>query len=198
MAYNLGTVKPWVSSAANELGPRFGIKSIGGYREGEGRYGHEDHPLGLALDLMTTSGDSLANYARENAQRLGVNYVIWNRKIWSPARDREGWRPYTLSNPHTDHVHISFVDRAPTGAASNGGGFRLPDIPVFGDLTSGVGAAANALRSMVSGVNAVGDLATKAMWLALPSTQVRIISGIAGTVLIAFGIVQLGRVVRNG
>lgn len=36
-----------------------------------------------------------------------VKYVISRRKIWSLARDREGWRPYDGSNPHTGHTHVS-------------------------------------------------------------------------------------------
>ena len=41
------------------------------------------------------------------ARRLGVMYVIYNRHIWSSYNAAAGWRPYTGSNPHTDHVHIS-------------------------------------------------------------------------------------------
>jgi hypothetical protein len=40
-------------------------------------------------------------------RRLGIMYIIWNRRIWSSSRNEEGWRPYTLENPHTDHVHFS-------------------------------------------------------------------------------------------
>lgn len=36
-----------------------------------------------------------------------VKYVIRNRRIWSLARDAEGWRPYPGDNPHTKHVHVS-------------------------------------------------------------------------------------------
>lgn len=36
-----------------------------------------------------------------------IKYVIWNRRIWSLARDREGWRPYNGDNPHTGHCHLS-------------------------------------------------------------------------------------------
>lgn len=36
-----------------------------------------------------------------------VKYVISRRKIWSPARDKEGWRPYSGTNPHTGHTHVS-------------------------------------------------------------------------------------------
>jgi hypothetical protein len=36
-----------------------------------------------------------------------IKYVISNRRIWSLARDREGWRPYNGENPHTHHTHVS-------------------------------------------------------------------------------------------
>jgi hypothetical protein len=39
------------------------------------------------------------------ARRLGIMYMIWNRRIWSAGTD--SWRPYTGSNPHTTHMHIS-------------------------------------------------------------------------------------------
>jgi len=34
-------------------------------------------------------------------------YIIWDRRIVSTDRLREGWRPYTGSNPHTKHLHLS-------------------------------------------------------------------------------------------
>ena len=43
-----------------------------------------------------------------NARRLGIMYIIWNRRIWIAAQATDGWRPYTGANPHTDHVHFSF------------------------------------------------------------------------------------------
>ena len=41
------------------------------------------------------------------ARRLGLQYVIWNRKIWG-AYNSSGWRPYTGVSPHNEHVHFSF------------------------------------------------------------------------------------------
>ncbi|WP_380163732.1 hypothetical protein [Jannaschia sp. R86511] len=40
-----------------------------------------------------------------NARRLGVQYVIWNKRMWSSWDGR--WKKYEGANPHTDHVHIS-------------------------------------------------------------------------------------------
>jgi hypothetical protein len=41
------------------------------------------------------------------ARRLGIQYMIWNRRIWGSYAASSGWRRYTGSNPHTDHVHFS-------------------------------------------------------------------------------------------
>jgi hypothetical protein len=41
------------------------------------------------------------------ARRMGIMYMIWNRKIWSSYAASDGWRPYSGSSPHTDHIHIS-------------------------------------------------------------------------------------------
>ncbi|WP_370617250.1 hypothetical protein [Mumia sp. Pv 4-285] len=54
-----------------------------------------------------------------NARRLGVMYIIWNNKIWSTYRSRDGWRSYngctakaragagSDTTCHRNHVHIS-------------------------------------------------------------------------------------------
>lgn len=41
-------------------------------------------------------------------RRLGMMYIIYNRRIWASYRAEEGWRPYAGTNPHTDHIHFSF------------------------------------------------------------------------------------------
>jgi hypothetical protein len=83
---------------------------------------HGEHPKGRACDFMMTPGgeasgaqkargDALAAWAVANADRLGLKYVIWFRRIWTRS---EGWHAY--NNPfggddpsgwHTNHVHIS-------------------------------------------------------------------------------------------
>lgn len=105
--YDLGPVKPHVESAAYEIGPMFGISSIGGWRASDP---FPDHPSGLALDFMTSdraTGDALSAYVIANARRLRVKYIIWNHRTWNVTRGT--WAPYTsTSNPHTDHVHVTF------------------------------------------------------------------------------------------
>ncbi|MFJ6195837.1 coiled-coil domain-containing protein [Micromonospora sp. NPDC092111] len=89
------------------------------YRSGGGG----EHPKGRACDFAAATngfedktatggdkayGDSLANYYKNNANRLGVLYVIWYRQIWMP---NTGWRSYSGSGSpaadHTNHVHLS-------------------------------------------------------------------------------------------
>jgi hypothetical protein len=51
------------------------------------------------------------------ARRLGIMYIIWNKKIWGAYSVDEGWRCYYAcpdrpssynNDPHTGHVHFSF------------------------------------------------------------------------------------------
>ena len=43
-----------------------------------------------------------------NARRLGIMYIIWDGQIWGAYRPSDGWRPYTGTSEHTDHIHFSF------------------------------------------------------------------------------------------
>lgn len=197
MAYQLGNVKPWVAAAANDLGPRFGITQIGGYRDGQFVYGREDHPGGLALDFMTRSGQALADYARVNAQPLGVNYVIWDRRIWSRAKSEQGWRPYSGSNPHIDHVHVSFVDTPPGRAGS----------PTLGGIVGGVGTALGGTDALASVAGSLRDIAAAAGEnarvaatvgkLFLPNNLMRAGLLAAGGVFVVIGVVFLAREVKG-
>ncbi|XVV13134.1 coiled-coil domain-containing protein [Actinoplanes sp. CA-131856] len=64
---------------------------------------------GVATGASKTYGTNLANYFINNADRLGVLYVIWFERIWLPS---SGWKAYTRGNgdpssDHTNHVHLS-------------------------------------------------------------------------------------------
>lgn len=121
--YHLGAVKPHVKAAAEEAGERFDYTVIGGWRA-VGSVPNSDHPKGLAIDLMTFSrskGDATAEWFIENAQRLGVTYVIYWKRIWNA---KDGWHDYDGPSPHVDHVHVSFADgpgSATPGAAEGSG-----------------------------------------------------------------------------
>lgn len=104
-----------------------------------------DHATGRAIDVIiddwqnpsgTKHGDQIAEWIKANAGDLGVTYVIWRAKIWSVARDSEGWRAYThpsgQSNAtldHMDHVHVSVAGNTGTmdcGAASGEVVYPIP------------------------------------------------------------------------
>ncbi len=111
MGYRLGKVTSTTAKAANYFGGKYGIKTIGGWRE-HGSVPGSDHPKGRGLDYMINNikngkkvGTALANDAVANYKKWNIKYVIWNRYIWQPGR---GWKKYSGPSPHTDHVHISF------------------------------------------------------------------------------------------
>lgn len=86
----------------------------------------DDHQTGRAVDIMIPGrcdplGDRVRDYLYDNQQQLGVKYLIWCDRIWSVARNREGWRPYSNPNggndtlAHRDHVHVSVFGNAAGG-----------------------------------------------------------------------------------
>ncbi|WP_229076249.1 hypothetical protein [Actinoplanes sp. DH11] len=89
---------------------------VGCYRPG----GPYEHPKGRACDWslqkrgfssahndkMMKYGNDLMAFLVRNADRLGIYYVIWYKKIWFPA---SGWKAYHGVSDHTDHVHVSML-----------------------------------------------------------------------------------------
>lgn len=71
-----------------------------------------DHNTGFAADLThdPDNGIDCAVIFQELKKDSRVKYLIFNKKIWSKARAKEGDRKYTGSNPHTKHLHISIND----------------------------------------------------------------------------------------
>lgn len=121
-SYALGPVKPQTATVANTVGPMFGIKTAGGYRDPQAeQYDPNGHPAGLAIDFMTNdisgdgkaTGDRLAKYLQDHAAEPGVKYIIWQQHIWSVERADEGWRAMadrgSPTQNHMDHVHLSLT-----------------------------------------------------------------------------------------
>lgn len=85
------------------------------------RPGPSDHGSGMAVDFMVDNyrsksgralGWRMAEWHRQNADKLGVQYVIWDQKIWNVDRAAEGWRPMpdrgSETANHLDHNHVSY------------------------------------------------------------------------------------------
>ena len=93
------------------------IRTVYGYRPGSAG----EHRLGRALDVMLPGnyrsaaarslGKRIATWARSNAKKLNVYYVIWDQRIWNTQRSGDGWRLMrnggSAAANHKNHVHIS-------------------------------------------------------------------------------------------
>ena len=68
-----------------------------------------DHNTGYAVDLThdPKHGIDCAKIFEKLKEDERVEYLIFNKKIWSRAKADAGNRPYIGSNPHTKHLHIS-------------------------------------------------------------------------------------------
>ncbi len=97
------------------------------------------HGEGRACDLGINPhgaayGAQLADQLRLNSGELGVQCIIWDRRIWSGAQPDAGWRRYGGVNPHVDHLHVELSrDTARTLTAARVGqilgGVTTPSVP---------------------------------------------------------------------
>ncbi|QKG22917.1 hypothetical protein ACTIVE_4558 [Actinomadura verrucosospora] len=119
-----GHITKRMACVRDQIKTKFKVpRGIGCYRADGGIAGGGEHPLGRACDFMISSGAprsdevqlgySIANWAKANAARLGIDYIIYRQHIWNPSRAREGWRQMPdrggLTANHYDHVHISVL-----------------------------------------------------------------------------------------
>lgn len=84
-------------------------------RKVRGGSGLSVHATGRAVDIFiptlrggaadNSKGDVIANWLIENAQRIGVQMIIWDRTIWKASGSPRS-RCYTGQHPHNDHVHV--------------------------------------------------------------------------------------------
>ena len=107
-----------------DLVERFGDLSLGGFAPGGVRDGHMEgstHYDGRAVDIFfrpvneanRQRGWALAQYVVAHAERLEVQTVIFDDRIWRAGRD-EAWRDYRAPDragdrdiiEHRDHVHV--------------------------------------------------------------------------------------------
>jgi hypothetical protein len=160
-------------------------------------------------------GDKLAEFTQANAAHFGVTYIIHNSRIWNISRQAEGWRVYNGTNPHTDHVHVSFQTRAPgtTGpipaTPSNGGGtttepaLSIPIVPGLPGVhvpgTSGGGISIpNPLDAAKSTYDALKGIASVLEFLVNPKNWVRMLMFFAGLILILIALGAAERATQAG
>jgi hypothetical protein len=120
------TAKPGTTALATLVHAHYGVGRNGGISRDCSVGGTSEHKEGRAWDWMLNASDPVHAATADaflgwltatgpdgqpgyNARRLGVMYVIWNAKTWSPSRADRGWTPYTGASPHTDHIHVSLA-----------------------------------------------------------------------------------------
>jgi hypothetical protein len=83
-------------------------------RKIEGSTKDSDHAEGRAIDIYLDAynisermiGDYLFKVFIDNAEDMGIVYVIWNFDIWEKSTGKK--RDYEKNNKHTNHIHVSW------------------------------------------------------------------------------------------
>jgi hypothetical protein len=115
------------------------------------------HGTGRAVDFMIPTvggrpnlsiGTPIANWLVQNANAIGIQYVIWAENRWSRSAPSLGFERYVGPNRHIDHVHTELtIDggeqrtpwfQNPTGPQEEVPGWSM--VPVFGAMLLGMGA----------------------------------------------------------
>ncbi|MGV0607375.1 tape measure protein [Mycolicibacterium sp. XJ1904] len=96
-----GALTPATAAVQNYLRNQIGFTgTIGGWREPDG---YNEHSSGKALDVMISGPQEGYALLPNMLTRPGVEYVIWDNKMWYPDGSTSA---YTGPNPHTDHLHV--------------------------------------------------------------------------------------------
>jgi hypothetical protein len=115
-----------------DLDVAFGRQRVGGFAPGGVNSGHKPgsaHFEGRAVDVFVRPisrgnkirGWAIAQYLVAHAERLEIDTVIFDARIWTARRAGQGWRDYApdiSGRPrdvaaileHRDHVHVDVAD----------------------------------------------------------------------------------------
>jgi hypothetical protein len=115
-----------------DIQARFGQLPLGGFAPGGVHSGHmpgSAHYEGRAVDVFfrpvngpnKAHGWAVAQYLVAHADRLEIETVIFDDRIWTARRADEGWRDYAVDTSgksrtvarvleHRDHVHVDVAD----------------------------------------------------------------------------------------
>lgn len=181
------------------------------------------HREGRALDIGANAGDTVTRALVDkicavlvaNAPTLGVQQIIWNKRIW---RCNGSWQPYDCAaGCHEDHFHVELtrtmaenlsaaeVNRAFDAARDKDGGLGFSIGTPVGDLTSesgltgvladGTNAVIGAAGDVVDGAKAMGEFFLRLLKL---DTWQRVGLVLGGAALIAGGAFILSKDLVTG
>ena len=220
------TTKPGVLAFAQLLNAHYGTRYYGIGRACASDV--SEHYEGRALDWMINAAkpdekalaDAIVGWlvAKDSqgrqgamARRFGINYIIWNRRMWRSYAPERGWAVYTGVSPHTDHIHFTFhwdgamkrtswwTGRALTkitdgpGDTGTGGGITSTGYPVLqlGSRGADVVTLQRAVRVAADGDFGARTRAAVVAWQSahgVPATGV--VAELTWTRLIALGLVK--------
>jgi hypothetical protein len=108
-----------------EVNAVFGQQSLGGFAPGGVQDGHtkgSTHYEGRAIDILErpvnpntrVRGWAIAQYLVAQADRLAIQTVIFDDRIWKATDSKAGWQDYDppdgpgdpVTLDHRDHVHV--------------------------------------------------------------------------------------------
>ncbi len=120
------------AAVRRDLDAAFGRQRVGGFAPGGVSTGHKPgsaHYDGRAVDVFVrpvsepnkARGWAIAQYLVASAERLAVETVIFDGRIWTARRGDRGWRDYDPDTTgrsrqvaaileHRDHVHVDVTD----------------------------------------------------------------------------------------
>ncbi len=208
--YVLGAVKPFVKDAAQEIGDKFDLTTIYGWRATS--VDMTGHPAGLAVDLVVgtdkAKGDAIASYIISNSSRLDVKYICWQQRIWQPSK---GWsnmeyRPGTTAGydpNHMHHVHLSVNSDVDDGrhlmaaGATTSGGITGGTTASGADTASGStnvdpGPNSDSLDPLISGTgNPLAGITAAFDTLTSGDTWRRVLYVVGGIYMVTVGVLLL-------
>lgn len=141
----------WFLAKYKELGAQnSGIYNCRSIRGGSTNSLHgEGRAVDFGLKWASTRGafEEFAEQLRLNSAELGIQCIIFNRKIFSGGYANKGWHNYTGVNPHTDHLHVEFS----WGAAKRSieATVSLWEKELSGKVTGNVNPAGNAKPQVI-------------------------------------------------
>lgn len=100
--------------------PAIGDLGIYNCRQSSGGGGLSTHGEGRGWDAACNAnsqaglvlGNQVAGELVRLHQQLGVQRIIWNRRITDVPNGMGKWRAYHGTSPHTDHLHIELCWKA--------------------------------------------------------------------------------------
>jgi hypothetical protein len=117
--------KPGVKAFMNLLLDTYPDTGSDGIVRDCGSGGQSEHKEGRAFDWQVSASNATDvkhvnevmawlmatdRFGNKDAmfRRLGLMYMIWNKRIWKGYQAAKGWQAYSGTSEHTDHVHFSF------------------------------------------------------------------------------------------